>query len=101
MNGSINDTVALVKSLTTPQRKRGGAKYGPAPKNPPHERMQNPAPMSDDRRDEVYSRTRWTARKLRQFERMGAHELYREYRQQHDGRADIDATELRELVGRG
>lgn len=55
-------------------RKRGGARYGPAPKNPPHERMQAPKPMSDDRRAEIYGgpdgASGWTYRRLRQYGRM-------------------------------
>lgn len=55
-----------------PQRastgKQPGRRYGPPPKDPPHPRMQSPAPMSADRRAEVYGR-RWTARQQRQFNR--------------------------------
>lgn len=52
-----NDLIPLLRALAMRGgRKRGGAKYGPPPKNPPHERMQSPAPMSDERRSEIYGR---------------------------------------------
>lgn len=53
-----NATVELVRSLVTSTRKRGGARYGPAPEKPPHERMQSPAPMSEERRAEIHGRRR-------------------------------------------
>src|SRR5690348_15437652 len=68
-----NDTVALVRSLTTPGRKRGGARFGPAPKQPPHERMQSPEPMSAVVRADNYGndgRGRLTDRQERQVYRM-------------------------------
>lgn len=58
-----NDTVALVRSLITPARKRGGARFGPAPKQPPHERMQAPMPMDPVRRIDVYARDRAPGRR--------------------------------------
>lgn len=45
-----NDTVDLARSLTTPARKRGGARYGPAPEKTPHEGMQAPKRMDKGRR---------------------------------------------------
>lgn len=95
MMGRRNDTVALVRSLTTPGRKRGGARYGPAPQKPPHERMQAPKPMSDDRRDEVSSRDGWTTRRVRQYQRMGARSIYRQYMDRYGERADITSAEVR------
>lgn len=50
-----NNTVALVRSLTTPARKRGGARYGRAPEKPTHERMQAPKPMDPVRRVDLYT----------------------------------------------
>lgn len=54
-NARRNDTVALVRSLTTPARKRGGARYGPAPAEPPHPGMQAPEPMDKGRRLDIYT----------------------------------------------
>lgn len=67
-----NDTVELVRSLTTPVRKRGGARYGPAPEKPPHERMQAPEPMGAVVRADVYGEGsyRLTDRQERQLYRM-------------------------------
>lgn len=47
--------------------KQSGRRFGPAPKHPV--RTQAPAPMSAERRSEVYGK-HWTARQHRQFERM-------------------------------
>jgi hypothetical protein len=50
-----NAVVALVRSTVAPVRKRGGAKYGPAPRQQPHERMQAPKPMDPVRRVDLYT----------------------------------------------
>lgn len=69
-----NDTVALVRSLTMPARKRGGARYGQAPDKPPHERMQAPKPMKSVVREQIYLAGRGlaglTPRQHRQYCRM-------------------------------
>jgi hypothetical protein len=72
MMGRRNSTVALVRSLSTPARKRGGARYGPAPTNPPHERMQAPRPMSAVVRADNWGEggDRLTDRQERQLYRM-------------------------------
>lgn len=65
--------VPVVVEEQSSVRKRGGAKYGPPPKNPPHERMQNPTPMGAVVRTQAYTgdgRTRLTARQERQLNRM-------------------------------
>lgn len=68
----VNDTVALVRSLTTPGRKRGGARFGPAPEKPTNERMQAPQPMSYAARQDAYTRggRGMTANQLMQAMRM-------------------------------
>jgi hypothetical protein len=56
-----------------PARKRGGARYGPPPKNPPHERMQAPERMAAVVRADNYGndgRGRLTSRQERQLYRM-------------------------------
>lgn len=67
----VNETVEFVRSMTPSARKRGAARYGPPPKNPPHPGMQ--APMTAERREAIYrsGRQRMTARQERQFFRMG------------------------------
>lgn len=66
-----NETVEFVRSLQTPARKRGGARYGPAPAEPPHEGMRAPEPMSSERRVNAYLRQNgfpsMTLRQMRQF----------------------------------
>lgn len=79
-----NVLVDLVREHTTPARKRGGARYGPAPKQPPHERMQAPTRMSDEQRSSNYSRGRRgrTRRQTRQWLRMMDRDILRDNRRQ-------------------
>lgn len=76
-----NDTVKDVRRWTElyATSKQTGRRYGPPPKSAP---TKSPArPMSDARREEVYTRGGgFTGRQFRQFQRMGAR-VYREYRE--------------------
>jgi hypothetical protein len=66
------------------ERKQTGRRYGPAPANPPHPRMQAPAPMRPDVRREVYASTgsalMMTRRQMCQWERMAARDGHDEFR---------------------
>lgn len=76
----VNETVAFVHSLSTPARKQPGRRYGPAPKNPPHEGMQAPKPMDIDERLGHYfdEHGHMTLRQERQVSRMSWRQLYRD-----------------------
>lgn len=61
-------------------RKQPGRRYGPAPKNPPHQGMQAPKPMTGPRRYDLYTgsgRRFPTTRQARQLQRMAGRDEHR------------------------
>lgn len=74
-----NDLIPLLRVIAMPTTKQPGRRFGRAPKPAPKHRPSSPSPMSDARREEVYTRVGgFTARQFRQLQRMGARAAYRE-----------------------